>query len=89
MQARQDAEVARATEREAHNRRQYKKARADWYSFGGTPGWGYKAIAKKHEIPTVWVWRLSLGDYQEGLDDSSSDDDDDDNSGDYDSDRTF
>ena len=56
---------------------------------GGTPGWGYRAIAKYHGIPPIWVWRLSRGEYQEGLDDSSSDDDDDDDSGDYDSDRTF
>ena len=41
----------------------------------------------KQKIPPIWVWRLSWGEYQEGLDDSSSDDDDD--LGDYDSDRTF
>ena len=49
--------------------------------------WGFRAIAKKHEIPPVEVRRLTRGKYQKGLDDSSSDDDDD--SGDYDSDRTF
>ena len=87
MQARREAEATRATQREAHNRRQYKKAKADWYSFGGTPGRGFKAIAKLHGVPSVWVWRLSRGEYQKCLDESSSDDDDD--SGDYDSDRTF
>ena len=45
------------------------------------------AMAVKHDIPPIWVWRLLRSEYHEDLDDSSSDDDDD--SGDYDSDRTF
>ena len=31
--------------------RPIQKAKADWYSFGGTPGWGYRAIAKHFKIP--------------------------------------
>ena len=42
MKARQEAKAIRDAQREAHNRRQYKKAKADWYSFGGTLEWGYK-----------------------------------------------
>ena len=38
MQARREDEAARATQREAHNRSQYKKAKADWYSLRGTLG---------------------------------------------------
>ena len=88
MHARREADVDRVAQREAHNKRQYKTAKADWYSFGGTPRWGFRAIVKKHTIPTVWVWHLLRREYQKGLDDSSSDDDDDD-LGDYDSDGTF
>ena len=55
MQDRRDVEAARAAEREAHNRRQYKKAKVDWYFLGGTSGCGYWAIAKKYEIPPIWV----------------------------------
>ena len=54
---------------------------------GGTPGWGYRAIAKHRGIPPILVWRLLQGEYQEGLDESSSGGDDD--LGDYDSDWTF
>ena len=85
MQAMQESEATRAAQREAHNRRQYKKAKVDWYSLRGTPGWGYRAIAKHRGIPPAWVCRLSEGEYLEGLDDPFDDDDDDD-SGDYDSD---
>ena len=35
MQARRDAKAARAAEREAHNRRQYRKAKANWDFLGG------------------------------------------------------
>ena len=86
MQNRRDAETARITEREAYNRRQYKKAKVDWYSFGGTPRCGCRVITKKYDIPYVHVWRLPRCKDQEGLDHPS---DDDDNSGDYDFDRTF
>ena len=87
MQARRDAKGAHVAQREAHKRSQYKKAKANWYSLGGTPGWGYIAIANKYGIPLVWVWRLSWDNYQEMLYDPSDDDDDD--LGVYDSDRTF
>ena len=88
MQARREAGATHAAQQEAHNRRQRKKAKVDWYSFGGTPKWGFKPIAKLYGIPPVWVWRLPRDEYQKGLDGSSSDDDDD-GLGDYHSDRTF
>ena len=55
MWARRDAEAISVAEQEAHNSCQYKKAKASWYPFGGTPGWDFQAIAKKHKIPPVWV----------------------------------
>ena len=87
MQGWRDDEAARAVQQDARLKANYKKSKADWYSWGGTPRCGFRAIAKHYEIPIAWMRRLSKGKYQEGLDDSSSDDDDD--LGDYDSDRTF
>ena len=55
MQARQEAEATRAAQWEAHKKCKYKEAKADWYSFGGTPGWGFRAIAKKYDTSPVWV----------------------------------
>ena len=42
MQASRGAATARATFQEAYNRQQYCKAKADWDSFGGTPGSGLR-----------------------------------------------
>ena len=82
MQARRDAKAARVAQREAHIKANYKKAKVDWYSFRGTSGCGYRAIAKNYKIPIARMRRLVQNEHQEGLDDSSSDDDD---SVDYDS----
>ena len=59
MQARQDAKAASVAQREARLKANYKKAKANWDSLGGTPGCGYRAIAKNNEIPTVWLWRYA------------------------------
>ena len=41
----------------------------------GTPGMGYRAVAKKHGIAPVLLSRFNKGEYQEGLDSADSDDD--------------
>ena len=51
MQSRRDAATATATEKEARLKHNYKKAKAEWDSFGGTPGWGYSVIAMNNNIP--------------------------------------
>ena len=70
------------------------KAKAFFNAYGGTLGWGFKAIAKKSEIWAKWIQYYSRGKYQGGLDNSFDDDDDDDDGGghdlgNYDSDQTF
>ena len=69
MQARQDAEAARVAQQETRLKAKYKEAKAAWYSYGGTPRRGYRAIAKHLRILVVLMWHLSRGEYKEGLDD--------------------
>ena len=89
MQARRDAEAARAAAAKARDAENWRKAKAEYDAFGGQPGCGYKAIAKKNNIYPVRLHRYSRGEYQEGLSDAYVDGSSGDDSGDYDSDRTF
>ena len=89
MQARRDAAAARAAAAKARDAENWHKAKAEYDAFGGQPGCGYKAIAKKNNIHPVWLHRYSRGEYQEGLFDAYVDGSSGDDSGDYDSDRTF
>ena len=59
MQARQDTTVATATKKEAGLKHNYNKAKAEWDSFGGTSGCGYRAIAINNNIPIAWMWRCA------------------------------
>ena len=59
IQARRVAEATRAAQREARLKCNYKKAKADWYSFGGTSGCGFRAIAKHYEILFSWMRHLA------------------------------
>ena len=53
MRARWDVEAARAIAREVGGKGWNRQEKVDWDSFGGTPRWGYKAVASKNEIPDV------------------------------------
>ena len=58
-------------------RAKYKNAREEYIRWRalGTPGMGYHAVARKHDIAPVLLRRFNKGEYQEGLDCTDADDD--------------
>ena len=89
MQGRRDAEAALAAAKKERDAENWRKAKAEYDAFGGQPGCGYKAIAKKNNIYPVRLQRYMRGEYQSGDSDAYVDGSSGDDSGDYDSDRTF